>query len=389
MSQCLEPGWRRFSNQHLIKTLDFSAAARNYLHKSLVRIKAVAESPDLPAAVSKPANQSPDTATVNVVARLCNSNPVKEALPQILRDIQQALGIEVSKEVAKGKRTRGKDLVKQTESQKNSDQREDVGDSSEFGSEVEVTMSRRPLPDDDDVMSDEDGQEGSDDDFAHFDSRLADSDTEGESEDSENDADVVSKNSKVSRAQALRAAIVQISASPSPSPSPSPSLSPEPERASQTRASVKPTTSAFVPSLTMGGYWSGSESEPEMDIDVAPKKNRRGQRARQAIAEKKFGTGAKHLQNQQAQGKQGRDTGWDAKRGATDGHRLRGRGGAPLRSGINSSQDRATGGGGAKDATKKKHRDDEGPIHPSWAAAKKAKEAKATAPFQGKKTTFD
>jgi len=34
-------------------------------------------------------------------------------------------------------------------------------------------------------------------------------------------------------------------------------------------------------------------------------------------------------------------------------------------------------------------KDDAGPLHPSWEAAKKAKEAKQMASFQGKKVVFE
>ncbi|GAB7349285.1 hypothetical protein MBLNU459_g8430t1 [Dothideomycetes sp. NU459] len=368
-----------------IKTLDFSAAARTYLHKSLLKIKSVAESPDLPTAVSKATQQPLDTATVNVVARLCNSNPVKEALPPIIREIQKALGVDVSKNAPKGKETRKKALPKQSSPTSGLDLSDNFDDSSDPGSENETTVSRRTYPiDDSDGSGDENAMENdSEDEFAQFDGRLAgssasDSDSEGNSEDA-----AFPRRSSISRAQALRAAMMEASASPSASPSP------EPERAPQTRTMTRPTKSAFVPSLTMGGYWSGSESEPEMDVDIAPRKNRRGQRARQAIAEKKFGSRAKHLQKQQAHGQKDRNSGWDAKRGATDGPRHRGRGVAPARSGDNNARDRGADRGITSAPPKKKHRDDEGPIHPSWEAAKKAKEAKATAPFQGKKITFD
>ncbi|KAG9724849.1 Bud-site selection protein, partial [Aureobasidium melanogenum] len=86
-----------------LKTLDLSATARNYLYKSLIKFKAVAESPDLPKAVSSPPPPINDTAKANVIARLCNSNPVKEALPPLLKDIQRALGIE-PKDVKEGKK---------------------------------------------------------------------------------------------------------------------------------------------------------------------------------------------------------------------------------------------------------------------------------------------
>lgn len=156
-------------------------------------------------------------------------------------------------------------------------------------------------------------------------------------------------------------------------------------------APPKPKASSFIPSLSVG-YVAGSDSEPESDIEeLAPaKKNRRGQRARQQIAEKKFGDKAKHLVN----GKNDRSAGWDAKRGATDG----GRGKRGGKAGGNTHG--GYGGGNAgynrhaaneqPAPPKKKHNDDEGPLHPSWIAAKAAKEKKnAPVAFTGKKISFD
>jgi len=149
------------------------------------------------------------------------------------------------------------------------------------------------------------------------------------------------------------------------------------------------TKRGFLPSL-MGGYISNSESEAS-DLDVAPaRKNRRGQRARQAIWEKKFKAEAKHLKKQQEKG--GRDAGWDLKRGAVEG------GNTPWKKGIrnpfaksdtkNNANLEEIGERKAKPPAPKK-RDDEGPLHPSWEAKKKLKEKLAAQPFQGKKITFD
>lgn len=142
----------------------------------------------------------------------------------------------------------------------------------------------------------------------------------------------------------------------------------------------------MLPSL-MGGYISGSESEAS-DIDVAPaaRKNRRGQRARQAIWEKKFKEKAKHL----GQEKSGRDSGWDLKRGAVDGSER-----TPWKKGIKTPFERRSDGQqehGAPEPSRPRpptKKDDEGPLHPSWEARKKAKEAQQTAAFQGTKITFD
>ncbi|KAI5196849.1 Bud-site selection protein [Aureobasidium subglaciale] len=379
-----------------LKTLDLAATSRNYLHKSLIKFKAVAESPDLPKAVLAPPPPISDISKANVIARLCNSNPVKEALPPLLKDIQKALGVEV-KDVKEGKkRLRAKDIEKQKQEEQAKTQppkssrhaaEPESGDISmgepNDESDIEQRTKRKQIP--------ESTGNGSDDEFAEFDDRLAgSSDSEDEAQ---SDNEAVPTKGKASRAAALRAALGDISqsasVSPSPSPSPSPSRSPSPESDAPPVRATKAGTSAFVPSLTMGGYWSGSESEAEDFEDGPPKKNRRGQRARQAIAEKKFGKSAKHLQNQEKANKSDRNSGWDAKRGATDRTGPRGARGAPRGRFERPGQDRGVRGDAAE-PPKKKHRDDQGPIHPSWEAAKKAKEAKkVTAVFEGKKISFD
>ncbi|KAK3316438.1 Bud-site selection protein [Apodospora peruviana] len=158
--------------------------------------------------------------------------------------------------------------------------------------------------------------------------------------------------------------------------------------------------SAFLPTL-MGGYISGSDSSAS-DLDLAPRRNRRGQRARQAIWEKKFKEEARHVKNGTPAT---RDAGWDMRRGAVEGEV-----GKPWKAGVRNpllekkAARRAagirgpavpSGGGGpapapAKGRASSKKRDDTGPLHPSWEARKKAKAAMPeSAPFQGKKITFD
>jgi hypothetical protein len=165
------------------------------------------------------------------------------------------------------------------------------------------------------------------------------------------------------------------------------SRSPSPKRSSKRKRAVdtsEPTGSTFLPSL-MGGYISGSESASDVDIEP-PRKNRRGQRARQAIWEKKYKQEAKHLS------KPARDQGWDPKRGAVEGAQR-----TPWKRGIANPFGRpAEGGGGAgqqvsRPAAPKKDRttDNAGPLHPSWEAKKKAEEKQKNATFQGKKIKFE
>lgn len=222
-----------------------------------------------------------------------------------------------------------------------------------------------------------------------FDKRLA-----GSSDEESNDEDIKTRQTALRRNFASNLSI-------SPDASLPPSLSPEPQSTSNRKAStslgyVRAKTD-FLPSLTMGGYWSGSESEPEDGVaDVAPRKNRRGQRARQQIWEKKYGKGAKHIQNAKTKPKASRDDGWDMKRGAQESGR--GRNGTSLQNGSygrnTGAQGEIASGGNATEVVPRMRKPDRAaidnkPLHPSWEAAKKAKESKQTVAFAGKKMTFD
>ncbi|KIV92168.1 hypothetical protein PV10_06629 [Exophiala mesophila] len=157
---------------------------------------------------------------------------------------------------------------------------------------------------------------------------------------------------------------------------------------------MKPVSkTAFLPSLSMGGYYSGSDSDepPAFDDETAGtiqvRKNRRGQKARQQIAEKKYGAKAKHLQKQKDN--HDRNAGWDAKRGAITGRGDAKRGFATRDRGK-ASHSHARGAQRHVETAPQKKRDDQGPIHPSWEAAKKRKmQSQAPAQFSGKKITFD
>ena len=178
----------------------------------------------------------------------------------------------------------------------------------------------------------------------------------------------------------------QSSQSPSPPPRPRKSMK------QVQQGSSKP-GSTFLPTL-MGGYWSGSESATDNEDTSTQKKNRPGQQARRALWEKKYGARANHLKGQ-ASGKS-RDEDWDPRRGARGAEDVRftrgkaaGRGGKAV---FVKNRGQSTGENAV--AVKPRARgmgkkDDAGPLHPSWEAAKKAKEAKQSAPFQGKKVVFE
>nr|POF17880.1 protein bud22 [Quercus suber] len=369
-----------------LKVLDNGKCAHHYLCKTLLKIKAVFESPDLPDEVRTGGALSTDAAALNVHARLCNSNPVKDALPTISSELQRALGFKAVKDSLPKKRLRAKDY-------------KDAGAGS-----VELVMStakglptssRAGLDQESDVKDvDMDEVDSDGDSFGDLDDRLAPSDDE-ESGDGASDIDALERQLA---AEGIRAKVPAKSSSTKYDLAADMSLgetdsedesdsSPPPRKAPATKSAM------FVPSLSLGGYISGSGSDLDDDIDVAPPpKNRRGQRARQKIWEQKYGAKAAHLKDDKKKAQSGRAQGWDMKRGATDGRERRGgsRGGSGGTTGRGGSRGgRAARDVGERETAKKKdpkHRDDGGPIHPSWEAAKKAKELRDNpVAFQGKK----
>ena len=224
--------------------------------------------------------------------------------------------------------------------------------------------------------------------YGQYYSRLADSATDDDlSED-----DTANKNT-VTRPSSTRTR--QSSLSPMRSSLPSGTATEPPNRYKSAEA-TKSTT--FLPSLTLGGYWSNTDStasDSDFGVaDIKARKNRMGQQARRQLWEKKFGHKANHLK------KQSRDQGWDLKKGAQSGHDRRSRAGA--RGGNNnrtkSSQHRAythiTSGAngdpiGVRHDKPAQTAKVDGPLHPSWVAAKKMKQIKRAVTFEGKKIVFD
>ena len=230
-------------------------------------------------------------------------------------------------------------------------------------------------------------------DFAVFDPRIG-------SSESGSDVEGESAMRGIIRSPDSRNHTTNLSLSLSPSPSISASESSQPSKGKDGKAYDAPSAqtkgTTFLPSLMMGGYWSGSESGGDEDIsDIRPRrKNRMGQQARRALWEKKYGGGANHIQNQMQ--KEGRDRGWDSRKGAMDDHDdprgKRGKG-----KGNNNAQAsyvldyrlQREENSKAETATQRKKPLEKMPLHPSWEAARRAKEQKAQASFQGKKIIFD
>lgn len=140
----------------------------------------------------------------------------------------------------------------------------------------------------------------------------------------------------------------------------------------------------------MHGYISGEEDE---DIDdkvakrqssnVPAKKNRRGQRARQKIWEKKYGSQAKHVQRQlekERQEREKRQREYEERQAKREAKAAQN----PQYQRIITPQHSS---GSVDNQTK--NNIVEKPIHPSWEAKKIAEEKQKNVKFQGKKITFD
>jgi hypothetical protein len=444
------------------------------LCSSLLKIKGVAESPKLPAdikPVPKPElSEEERSALHNVTSALCNRKQVKDVIEDAVTGTCMALRVPIpdrknkAKDQATDKKAASTDpsatgKVTQQYGDEDSDldspaddESDNAGEEPKYDGPPLLKRKKGNVGDGDEDVASDAGSESSDSPefegfsdseaeenmFSKYDQFVGGSSDESEEEE---DADDTNEGGLAdTRSRSIRKLApddISISSgtsedelegsesdSDSDSDSEDEALAP-PSKKTKTKA-VKPAsfttgTSTFLPSL-MGGYISGSESASDVDVAPTARKNRRGQRARQAIWEKKYGEKAKHHQN-----KDTRNEGWDPTRGAVD---VNGDGSSskPWKKGIKNpfeknqvhpdrqrqmqqNNDRQKGAGAKKGATTrdrdsrersnsapvaekpkpklKPTRDDEGSLHPSWAAAKKAKEGVQKVEFQGKKVVFD
>lgn len=144
-----------------------------------------------------------------------------------------------------------------------------------------------------------------------------------------------------------------------------------------------------LPELANGYYSGGSDDEDDVDNDkmvkeiTAQRKNRRGQRARQKIWEKKYGKNATHVKEQKKQYESER-----AQRQLEYEERCRKR---ELKAQMSKAS--ATGANTVDVGLRKPHHlqtpTDPTKVHPSWEAKKLAEEKHKNVKFEGKKIKFD
>jgi hypothetical protein len=343
----------------------------------------------------------------NVTARLYNTKPVKENMTHIMTSIYAVTGIPnpVNKPKVKGKEVDKKPAAKKV---KVDDKDASASRNADLPAvEKKEKRSVEPAWDGFDSGSESDAESI---DFSKYEGRL------GGSSDDDSDSDSAEELKRpakpVKRTVKSRGISVSVSGSDGEDEQEEWVLSDEEEDESGDddddnvieRSNSPPTRekkkqreppkplkpgSQFLPTL-MGGYWSGSEesaTDVEDEVAPAPRKNRPGQQARRAIWEKKFGKAANHVKN--APPPKEKDVVWDAKLGAVSSEGAgRGRG----RAGFTRNKAQVTGENASELGPRKARglgkKDDVGVLHPSWQAAKKAKEEKKAAKFEGKKVVF-
>ncbi|KAF2117398.1 Bud-site selection protein [Lophiotrema nucula] len=367
----------------VLKELDFTKVAEGHLRKTVLKVKSLQASEALPDAWREAGEKEKQTSeALNVTARLFKVKGVREVVDECIEDLKGILGIggtatttaerkdgkEEGKEEGKGGRKKARMDVSE-------DKEEDWSDADEehflkvFGARIAAPSSGEEsdasLAEDERPPSVVDSQ--GEEEWEGFEDESEATRPEDYNITSASDSDAAASS------EAIGASDLDESEESEDDTLSAPKAKPK------TKGIEKITTSTIIPSLSMGGYYSGTESEASDLDDIAPKKNRRGQRARQKIWEQKYGEKAEHIKKQE------RNTGWDAKRGAVDNSRDgKGRDRKPTGRGPQTSGENATPLG-----QRKPKRDDAGALHPSWAAAKAAKEKKVDVKPMGKKITFD
>ncbi|KAK2075326.1 hypothetical protein P8C59_009460 [Phyllachora maydis] len=405
----------------VLKSLDLRRTADIALRKSLLR-HAPAAAARLPAAPPGPDAFAPEDRALlhNVSSALLRYRPVRAALLAALSALCEALGIPVPGRNGgkKGETVRARARAGWKEEQEQAQHRRDEGEGegeddgeelhspgqqlAEESAEYARKQARRrrkgvPVPEHEkdpmEITSEEDGP-GADQDPMEITSDEEDDEDGGEESTFEGFSEPGDDDDDDDNG---------ISSDGSSEPGPRSRSRPPPRKNPASSSSRKPTQTAralqgstFLPTLLRNGYMAGSESASDLDDEdldlrgagrARAARKRRGQRARQAIWELKYKAQARHLQRRQAGG----DAGWDARRGAV-GPKDRARPWQSRRAGGGAGE---RGGGerraGAPALPPKRRRQEEdaGPLHPSWEAARKAKEKTLTAPFQGKKIVFD
>lgn len=367
-----------------LKSIELEKVASQHLCKTIGKVKSLKDNEAIPESVRQLEKSQEDERLLSVKSRLFKVDSVRQAVEEAISDLKEIVGAGATAEKAAGtNESLRKDTRTKAQAQEGGDTMlaPDIDYDSDRFAALDGLIAAPSSAEEDSEDSLSDGhrppsiQDSDSEDEAGND-QLSDS---AESEDDQEDANTFHNfGSGDENSSEIATASTDNDEDSDEAPV---SLPKAKRKAVDTKTTAD---SKFLPTLSHAAYFSGSESEAsDIEAEVAPRKNRRGQRARQKIWEQKYKEQAKHVQ------KQSRDQGWDPRRGAVadgpgrfggrgrDNERPRGRG--PEISGANE----------LPLGPKKLKRDDAGTLHPSWQAAKAAKEKKTQVKPQGKKVVFD
>ena len=353
--------------------MNLQQIAEGYLSRLVARDKELSSNAALLASATTSATPSENRAMNNVTARLYNSNPAKSCVADIKKSLRKSIGLPIGEARSKEKR-RVDQGAPQRAAQQSGNSPPDCEDMSETQQGPSYYEEKKASKSDSE-------------DFSELERQMIAPGSDEDLEDAESEASWSGITSQASdEGPSVASSLVGDDESPI---------------AGRGDVPLHNTDSAYLPSLSMAGYVSGSDSEFSDEEDTTEgltnKRNRRGQRARQKIWEKKFGKSAKHLQKPKKGSKGGRDEGWDMKRGAREE-------GAQSTREINRTQskrDNARNDHGFS-TSNSLHSDgfssrapkstQDAPLHPSWQAARETKARMRAADkvnFAGQKITFD
>jgi hypothetical protein len=363
-----------------LKGLDLEKVAAQHLHKTFARVKTLRESECMPQSVEQAEKGAVDPASLNVKGRLFKVDAVRKVVDEAVDELKEIVGGAASHARPEGKRGAQSKKARRQEGAEEAGAEADVDGLAQHGGEDSDAFAAFDTL----IAAPSSAEDDSEDSLSDGHRPLSEEDLASGGEDEDDDTDDDEQQDTTSSAESVDGddrgpALDTFSNDEEDSASASDDLSIPLPKTRRTAAESKATAdSKFLPTLSHPTYLSGSESDAS-DLEVAPRKNRRGQKARQKIWEAKYKEQAKHVL------KQDRDSGWDAKRGAVSargGRRELPRGRGPAISGANELPL------GPKKSAKPK-RDDVGILHPSWLAAKAAKEKKMDMKPMGKKVVFD
>ncbi|WVQ83586.1 hypothetical protein IAT38_005727 [Cryptococcus sp. DSM 104549] len=315
--------------------------------------------------------------------RLCSAKSVAERVKSV---VAWVVGEEGAKLVAPVKATGAKAVQSKARRAASDDEDDDEdADADSEDAEVDERFARQV------VVNASDAESDSDDERAREEDRAADavgweSGSIGGSEDGSDDE---------SEGESDDSDAIPVPSAKRSKPTPAPAAKAQPKTLKEKPGKASKAdlaSSIFLPSLS-AGFTRGNDSDSDPDLDFDPngvagskvpeRKNRRGQRARQAIWEKKYGKNAKHVVKQREEDEKApkkvagkmmsRDAGWGAKAGDAPAPRA-GAGAGGASGGRGGYAGRPAAPHQPVAAPAPASGDKAKALHPSWEAARLRKE---------------